>query len=73
MTNTPKEKMGSKKWSKEIGSEKNVIKLSSNTLLYQGVAGFPTRFRKQWVRFRPTFDSAGLDTVWTVGIDHQRG
>ncbi len=54
-------------------SDPNVIKLSSNTLLYQGVTGCSTRFRKQWVRFGPTFDRAGLDAVRAVGIDHQRG
>jgi hypothetical protein len=51
----------------------NVIKLSSNMLLYQRVVGFSPRFREQWVRFGPTFDRAGLDTVRAVGIDHQRG
>lgn len=54
-------------------SDPNVIKLSSNTLLYQGITGFSTRFRQQGVRFGPTFDRAGLDAVRAVGINHQRG
>ena len=54
-------------------SDPNGIKLGSNTLLYQGITGFSTRFHEERVRLGPAFDRAGLDPVRSVGIDHERG
>jgi hypothetical protein len=42
-------------------------------LFYQGVTGFLPRLRERRVRLRPAFNGARLDTVRSVGIDHQRG
>ena len=55
------------------GADWNVIKLSSNMLLYQGVTCYATRCHEERVRLGPAFDGAGLDAVRAVGIDHQRG
>ena len=51
----------------KLASNPNVIKSSFNTLLYQGVTGFSTQFRQQWVPCGPTLDSAWLDAVRAVG------
>jgi len=54
-----------------MGSDPNGIKLSSNTLLYQGFTGFSPWFCEERIRFGPAFDGAWLDAVRTVGIDDQ--
>jgi hypothetical protein len=51
----------------------NGIKLSSNALLYQSDTCYSTRLQEERVRLGPAFDSARLDPVWSVGVDHQRG
>jgi hypothetical protein len=53
-----------------LEAETNGIKLSSNTLLFQVVTSFSTRFRQERVRFGPALDSAGFNPVRAVGIDH---
>ena len=42
-------------------------------LLYQGVTCYSPGLHEERVRLGPAFDSAGLDAVRAVGIDHQRG
>ena len=49
------------------------MKLSSNSLLYQGLPCCPTRFCKKRIGLGSTFDRAGLDSVRAVRIDHQWG
>jgi hypothetical protein len=56
-----------------MGSEWNILKLSSNVLLYQGVTGFSPRFHEQGVRFGPTVDRAGLDAIRAGGLTTSEG
>src|SRR5437660_9544584 len=53
----------------KTGSDSNGIKLSSNTLLFQGVTGFLRRFREKRIRLWPAFPGTGLDAVRAVGVD----
>src|SRR5437660_7353268 len=55
----------------KTGSDSNGIKLSSNTLLFQGVTGCLRRFREKRIRLWPAFPGTGLDTVRSVGMDHR--
>ncbi|MGH8059697.1 MAG: hypothetical protein ACREOH_21065, partial [Candidatus Entotheonellia bacterium] len=75
----PAQRLSSSRWARDkrdeakFYSDPNGIKVRSNTLLYQGVTCYSTRFHEERVRLGPALDGAVFDAVRAVGIDHQRG